>query len=419
MSDRWIGSIANLLSLSIDAQVHSSGFPCFSRKLACRKRSDQPLTQGNVHRLGEVPSPFTLLTFSLTAELLCVIISAYVEILESRERIWIMDQDSYGESSEVNWQLGSTAVYGTLVRPSGPGPFPAVVMVAGSGPTDRDWNSPLLPGSNGSARLIAEALARAGIASLRYDKRGTGPHARENMQALIGKVSMQSFADELAGAVRTMANQAYIRSDRIFALANSEGTLHALNYQLHSPAIPFAGLVLTGPPGRAVGTVARSQLAAQAARVPNGDALLALYDAAIVRFLKGVPTAPDPLLPEGVQMLLKSLETPANLPFARELWMADAAPLLRQVDVPVLVIIGKKDIQIDWQTDGELLKLAAAGHEEVTFLFPENANHVLKQELRPREDVVPAESAGSYNGPDTRLDPQTLASMLEWLAAHA
>ena len=48
------------------------------------------------------------------------------------------DQDSYGESSEVSWQLGETSVYGTLVRPFGPGPFPAVVMVAGSGPTDRD-----------------------------------------------------------------------------------------------------------------------------------------------------------------------------------------------------------------------------------------------------------------------------------------
>src|SRR5579872_2614298 len=107
------------------------------------------------------------------------------------------DQDSYGESSEVTWQLGSTTMYGTLVRPVGPGPFPAVVMVAGSGPTDRDWDSPLLPGT---ARLLAEALARAGIASLRYDKRGVGPHARENMQALMGKVSMQSFVDELAGA---------------------------------------------------------------------------------------------------------------------------------------------------------------------------------------------------------------------------
>jgi len=329
------------------------------------------------------------------------------------------DQDSYGESSEVTWQLGSTTVYGTLVRPFGPGPFPAVVMVAGSGPTDRDWNSPLLPGSNGSARLIAEALARAGIASLRYDKRVSGPHARENVPLLIGKVSMQSHVDELAGAVRTMASQEYVRSGRIFALANSEGTLHALNYQLHSPEIPFAGLVLTGPPGRAVGTVARSQLAAQAARVPNGDALLALYDAAIARFLAEEPIVPDPALPEGVQMLLKSLETPANLPLARELWMANAAPLLRQMDVPVLVIIGKKDLQVDWQTDGEPLQRAAAGQEEVTFLFPENANHVLKEELRPRSELVLAEAMESYNAPNTRLSPQTLASILEWLAAHA
>jgi len=329
------------------------------------------------------------------------------------------DQASYAESSEVTWQLGSTTVYGTLVRPSGSGPFPAVVMVAGSGPTDRDWNSPLLPGSNGSARLLAEALARAGIASLRYDKRGSGPHARENVPLLIGKVSMQSFVDELAGAVRIMASQVYARRGRIFALANSEGTLHALNYQLSSPEIPFAGLVLIGPPGRAVGTVARSQLAAQAASVPNGDALLSLYDAAIARFLAGEPIAPDPALPEGVQTLLQSLETPVNLPFARELWRADAAPLLRQVDVPVLVIIGKKDLQIDWQADGEKLVRAAAGHEEVTFHFPENANHVLKQELRPRSELVPAKMTESYNGPDTRLDQEAVASILEWLAAHA
>src|ERR1700737_2566580 len=210
------------------------------------------------------------------------------------------DQVAYAESLEVTWPIGATTMYGTLIRPSGLGPFPAVVMVAGSGPTDRDWNSQLLPGTNGSARLLAEALARAGIASLRYDKRASGPHARENVPLLIGKMSMQSHVDELAGRVSIMASQAYARSGRIFALANSEGTLHALNYQLHSPAIPFAGLVLTGPPGRAVGAVARSQLAAQAARIPNGDALLALYDAAITRFLAEEPTAPDPALPEGV-----------------------------------------------------------------------------------------------------------------------
>src|ERR1043165_2032733 len=116
------------------------------------------------------------------------------------------DQIAYAESTEVSWPLEATTVYGTLVRPSGPGPFPAVVMVAGSGPTDRDWNSPLLPGTNGSARLLAQALAQAGIASLRYDKRASGPHARENLQTLISKISMQSHLDELAGAVRTLAN---------------------------------------------------------------------------------------------------------------------------------------------------------------------------------------------------------------------
>jgi pimeloyl-ACP methyl ester carboxylesterase len=329
------------------------------------------------------------------------------------------NQDSSGESTEITWQLGETSVYGTLVRPASPGPFPAVVMVAGSGPTDRDWNSPLLPGTNGSARLLAEAFAQTGIASLRYDKRASGPHVRENMQALIGKMSMQSHVDELAGAVRTLANQEDVRSDRIFALTNSEGALHALNYQVHSPALLFAGLVLTGAPGRAVGVVARSQIAAQAASVPNGEVWLSLYDAAIARFLAGEPVAPDPALPQGFQVLLQALETPANQPFARELWTADAASLFKQVDVPTLIIIGKKDLQVDWQVDGENLQRAAVGRERVSFLFPENANHVLKQELRPRAELAPAEVAASYNGPETHLDPQALASILEWLAAHA
>jgi pimeloyl-ACP methyl ester carboxylesterase len=291
-------------------------------------------------------------------------------------------------------------------------------MVAGSGPTDRDWNSPLLPGSNGSARLLAEALARAGFASLRYDKRASGPRARETWQALAGRFSMQSHVDELAGAVHALASQTYVRDGRIFALANSEGTLHALHYQLHRPALPLVGLVLIAPPGRIVGTVARSQLAAQATGIPNGDALLALYDQAIARFLAGEPIAPDLALPQDVQLLLRSLETPANLPFSRELWMADAASLLRQIDVPVLVIIGKKDLQVDWQADGELLQQAAAGRNDVTFLFPENANHVLKYEPRPRSELVLPEVTARYNVPDTHLDPQALASILEWLEAH-
>ena len=329
------------------------------------------------------------------------------------------DRETSAESADVGWQLDGTTVDGTLVRPSGPGPFPAVVMVAGSGPTDRDWTSPLIPGPNGSARLLAEALAGAGVASLRYDKRVVGPHARENLPVLMGKLSMRSHLDEVAGAVRTLAGRPEVRVDRIFGLGNSEGTLHVLNYQLDGPAIPLAGLVLIGPPGRAVGAVARSQLAEQASGIPNAEALLALYDQAIARFMAGAPMSPDPALPEGVQMLLKSLEAPINQPFARELWTAEADSLLARVDVPVLVVIGKKDVQVDWQADGEPLRRAAAGRTNVTFLFPENANHVLKQELRPRSELVPAQAEIGYNEPGTRLDPEALASILAWLTAHS
>jgi alpha-beta hydrolase superfamily lysophospholipase len=331
----------------------------------------------------------------------------------------MLAQDLVAESVEVNWQLGATTVYGTLLQPPGSGPFPAVVMVAGSGPTDRDWNTPLLPGANGSARLLAEALARAGFASVRYDKRASGPHARENIQVLMGQNSMQSHLEELTGAVRTVASQNYIRADRIFALTNSEGALHALNYQVSSPTLPFVGLVLTAPPGRAVGALGRSQLAAQAAGLPNGDAVMAAYDAAIACFSGGEPVNLDPSLPEGIQLLLKSLSSPFNLPFARELWLADATIALKQVDVPVLIVIGKRDIQVDWQADGELLQRATAGSADVTFVFPEHANHVLKHEPRARSELIPTGIADSYNGPDTHLDPEAQAAILDWLAAHA
>ncbi len=176
--------------------------------------------------------------------------------------------------------------------------------------------------------------------------------------------------------------------------------------------------MLTGPPGRAVGAVTRSQLAAQAKSVPDGEQLLGLYDAAVARFLAGEPAAPDPVLPEGVRTLIAALESPANLPFARELWTADAAAPLREVRVPVLIIIGKKDLQIDRKADAEPLQRAAAGRTDISFLFPEDANHVLKHEPRPRDELRQAEVMSRYNAPDASLDPETVAAIVAWLRAR-
>lgn len=320
---------------------------------------------------------------------------------------------------QVAWQVDGIEVGGSLTRPVGSGPFPAVILVAGSGPTDRNWNSPLIPGTNGSGALLAHALTAIGFVVLRYDKRATGPHAQENIQKLAGKISMEGHRLELAGGVQLLAARPDVDSRQIFVLANSEGCIHALNYQTHTPPVPFSGLVLTAAPARQVGAVARSQIAAQLAAVPGGDQLLAAYDAAVADFVTGRPVTVDEKLPEGMRMLLLALTSPTNQPFSRELWTLDPMALMERVSVPVLVVIGKKDIQTDWQSEGTLFAARAVYQANITVEFPENANHVLKFEPKLRPQLVPAEVATTYSAADTHLDDETLALITAWLNRQA
>ncbi len=248
------------------------------------------------------------------------------------------------QSEEVTWDVDGIVVYGTLTHPVGTGLQPAIVFVAGSGPTDRDWCSPLLPGTNGSARLLANALTKKGFVTLRYDKRAAGPHVRENLPRLVGKMSMQGHVNELAGAITTLVSINDVDASRLFVLTSSEGAIHALTYQTWTSHHRFKGLVLTGAPGRPVGLVARDQVLAQVSSLANGDEIMKHYDACIAAFGAGKPVVPDASLPEGVKNLLASLAVPANLPFARELWLEDPAHVASQISEPMLVLIGKKDI---------------------------------------------------------------------------
>lgn len=317
-------------------------------------------------------------------------------------------------SLDVSWQLDGITMEGTLVRPDGDGPFPAVVLVAGSGPTDRDWCSPMLPGSNGSGRLFAEAFAREGIASLRYDKRASGERAIENVTKLLGRVSMQSHLDELVAAVRVVAASDFVDASRIVGLGNSEGTLHVLHYATGDHDIPFAGIVLAAPPGRPIQTVLLFQLALQAAQIPDGVELMPKVEEAAARYAAGQPMNADPSLPDSVKMVLASFEAPANLPLARELWVESARDPLVKVQIPTLVLIGGSDVQIDAHADGDPLQEAAAGMRNVTFAFPPHANHVFKEDTRSPAEVAAAPGNG-YNAAGTRLDPESVETILDWL----
>ena len=318
----------------------------------------------------------------------------------------------------ASWRLDEIDIDASLTLPSGTGPFPAVIMVAGSGPTDRNWNSPLLPGNNGSAALLAQVLTELGYVTLRYDKLASGPHGKENAIKLTGKISMQSHVDELAGGVKYLTKQEFVHAHKIFVFTNSEGCIHALNYQLQENEPKFAGMILTAPPARAVGLVAHEQLAAQLNPVPGGDKWLASYDAAIADFVAGGAVKIDEGLPEGVRNLLLATTSPINRPFARELWTTDPAALLSKINVPVLVVIGKKDIQVNWQVDGSIIEAIAKTHGNITVVYPENANHVIKHEARERPQLNPAEVTASYNADTSTLDQETMNIISSWLASR-
>ncbi|MBS1699948.1 MAG: alpha/beta fold hydrolase [Actinobacteria bacterium] len=317
-------------------------------------------------------------------------------------------------SAEVSWALDGIDMFGTITAPDGDGPFPAVVFAAGSGPTDRDWNSPMLPGTNGSAKLLAIALAEQGFASIRYDKRASGPHVMENLPRLAGTFSMASHLAEVVAAVDALVSDPRIDAARIVGLGNSEGCLHVLHYALSAQPVPFAGVVLTGAPGRSVGAVLDMQLSAQLAAVPGGEGMLRLVHSSMARFAAGGSMNPDPGIPDAVANVLRSFDSPVNLPFTRELWTASAAHDLAALTIPALVLIGEKDLQIDADADGGALRTAAAANPRVTFLFPPEANHVLKHEPRPRAEIVPGTN---YNEDGTRLDTDAVLAIEGWLDA--
>ena len=167
------------------------------------------------------------------------------------------NQDSSGESVEITWPLDETTMYGALARPAGAGPFPAVVMVAGSGPTNRDWNSPLLPGSNGSARLIAEALAAAGFVSLRYDKRASGSAcARE--YAVADRQDEHAEPPRRTGERHQDVSRADVRPRRYdLRTWQQRGNTTCPELPDSPSRDTTGGPCPVAPPGRSVGAVAR------------------------------------------------------------------------------------------------------------------------------------------------------------------
>jgi pimeloyl-ACP methyl ester carboxylesterase len=164
---------------------------------------------------------------------------------------------AFAASSDVTLATPSGTVYGTLDVPDGvKAPMPVALIIAGSGPTDRDGNTPLGV-TSASYRLLAEALAARGIATLRYDKRGIAASAA-SLPKPASATQFTDYVDDAVGWVKQL--RADKRFSRVALVGHSEGSLVAL---LAANRTPVDAVVSVSGSGRPLGDVIVEQIAAQ------------------------------------------------------------------------------------------------------------------------------------------------------------
>lgn len=235
---------------------------------------------------------------------------------------------------------------------------PVVLIIPGSGPTDRDGNSPL--GVKAAPyRLLAEALGKRGISSVRIDKRGLF-----GSKAAIADPNRVTIADYAADAHAWAASaRAATGADCVWLLGHSEGAIIALTAGQKPDGI--CGIIAVSSPGRRLGPIMRDQLSANPANAPILEPAMAALDALEAGKPVDASRLPAPLLP---------LFNAAVQPFLMDLLAQDPARLAASLQVPLLIVQGDKDLQVSVE-DAKLL--AAAQPAGKLAVLP-GVNHVLK-----------------------------------------
>src|SRR6266566_3466221 len=277
---------------------------------------------------------------------------------------------------------------GTLTLPRGAtGRVPVVVIIAGSGPTDRNGNSLMGIRPNSYAQL-AWQLAQRGIASLRYDKRAM-PGTKGTFD--LTKMTLDDFAADARAAAESLAHDS--RFSKVVLLGHSEGS--ALALIAARQGAPVAGVISVSGLGRPLGVVLREQLARQ-----FDSATLVRYDTAMAQYLRGEQ-------PKDVPPQLGPLFVPINLSFMKSLTSFDPPAAIRAVHQPVLIVQGGRDVQVT-VADAERLHTAKPDAQLVVVPL---ANHVLKQAT----DTTLAGQMPTYQNPTVPIMPDVANAIADWI----
>ena len=288
-------------------------------------------------------------------------------------------------------QTDTGRLHASLDLPTTPGPWPVVIVHAGSGPTDRDGNSLLLARTD-CLKMIGRALAAEGIAVLRIDKRGAG-------LSLLALPKPEDLRIETYAA-DVVAWAALLRKDGRFTklgyIGHSEGALIGL---VAAKGAKFDAFVSLCGPGRPLPDVLREQLKRLLSDewYKQSEKILAELEAG--HTVKELPKNPP--------AELAALFHPSVQPFLISVFKHDPAKLAAGVTAPLLVVSGSTDIQVS-AADAKCLTEANPKAKPAAI---EGMNHVLKAVAKTdRPAQLP-----SYSDPSLPLHPKLVPALVGFL----
>ena len=228
-----------------------------------------------------------------------------------------------GEAWELKTPTGT--LYGTLDLPPRPGPWPVVLFHAGSGPTDRDGNGPLI--RTDCMKMLGRALASEGIAVLRIDKRGIA--ASRAALAKEEDVRLETYANDVVAWVARLRKDS--RFTKIGFIGHSEGALIGLIAAKSAKLDAFVSLCGAGRP---LQDILREQLKKNLPKDLYEASDTIITELAAGRTVKKIPKA------------LVSLFRPSVQPYLISEFRYDPAKLVAEFHGPVLIVSGSTDIQV-------------------------------------------------------------------------
>jgi hypothetical protein len=342
----------------------------------------------------------------ITPSLLILILTATIAAAQARNGSSSPAASAF-ESKEIKFDGVNVQLAGTLLVPKleAGKRAPAVLIIAGSGPTPRDGVT------FGSAkqliyRELAEHLAARGYVTLRYDKRCVGA------SACAKPASFDDFIDDARGAVDYLRELPQVDRKRIFLFGHSEGGLIAATIGANDEQ-ELAGIVLAAMSGRTLAKLMREQIqnrlteAGQPAKEISD--FMARYDRVVRGLMNGRTRFPEENLNEKdpFDALLVGLINQYEVVIA--LLVNDPLQIVNNLKYPVLVLQGKKDVQVavkDAQFIEEALKRAE--HPDATTHLLDDVDHLLKTNKG-------AASLAAYADAARPIDANLLAILTEWM----